>query len=182
MERAALEVIEKSVGDVFGFDVRRTASLDDSEVALDPARGQHNSMILLARLSEQVPADAARVLGVTDKDIFIPVLSFVFGQAQLNGRIAIVSLARLRQEFYGLSPDEGLFLDRSAKESLHELGHTFGLIHCADLRCVMSLSTTIAQVDAKTSRFCESCRASLDERVEAARAELNVRESKGGLK
>ena len=84
-------------------------------------------------------------------------LSFLFGQAQLDGAAAIVSIARLRQEFYGLPGDEGLLLARARKEALHELGHTFGLVHCPDPLCAMSLSTSLPQVDAKRDEYCESC-------------------------
>jgi archaemetzincin len=108
-------------------------------------------------LKERVPVDAMRLLGIVDRDIFIPMLTFVFGQAQLNGEVALVSLTRLRQESYGLPPDAGLFLDRACTEAVHELGHTFGLVHCRDVACAMSLSTSIEHVDAKAASLCPSC-------------------------
>jgi archaemetzincin len=98
-------------------------------------------------------------------------LSFVFGHAQLGGRVAVVSLARLRQEFYGLPPDPGLLRERAAKEALHEVGHAFGLVHCVDSECAMSLSTGIEQVDAKQAAYCDTCRALLREADAAARGE-----------
>jgi archaemetzincin len=117
----------------------------------------------LRDLLKQCPADAVRVLAITEKDLFIPMLSFVFGQAQLQGQMAIVSLARLRQEFYELPANRALFLARALKETVHELGHTFGLTHCLDRKCPMSLSTSIQQVDGKTDEFCESCKILLRE-------------------
>ena len=87
------------------------------------------------------PTDTVRLLGITEHDLFIPMLSFVFGQAQLGGKAALVSFARLRQEFYGIDPADAVFTERARKEMLHELGHTFGLTHCPDRGCPMSLST-----------------------------------------
>jgi archaemetzincin len=95
---------------------------------------------------------------VTTRDLFIPVLTFVFGQAQLGGRLGVVSLARLKQEFYGLPENRDVFLQRAAKEALHEAGHLFGLVHCADHECAMALSTGVRQIDLKQASFCSPCR------------------------
>ena len=92
-------------------------------------------------------------------------LSFIFGQAQLNGQTALISLARLRQSFYSLPSNPSLLQDRICKEAIHELGHTFGLTHCLDIRCVMSLSTSIEHVDIKRDNFCTSCRTVLLESI-----------------
>ena len=99
------------------------------------------------------------MLAVTDRDLFIPVLTFVYGHAQLGGRVAVVSLARLRQEFYGMAPNHELLLERAAKEALHESGHTFGLVHCADRSCAMSLATNIRQIDDRQAAFLHAVRA-----------------------
>ena len=103
------------------------------------------------------------MLGVTEVDLFIPMLSYIFGQAQLGGRAAIISTARLRQEFYDLPADGAILVERARKEALHELGHTFGLVHCEDRGCAMSLSTNIRQVDLKNPSYCGACRALLRE-------------------
>jgi archaemetzincin len=97
------------------------------------------------------------LLGITEHDLFIQVLTFVFGHAQLGGRAAVVSLARLRQEFYGLEPEHEIFRARARKEALHETGHTFGLVHCAERSCAMSLSTRVQQIDQKQAAFCPAC-------------------------
>ena len=117
-------------------------------------------MLTLARAQF---SDVERVLGITECDLYIPMLTFVFGQAQLNGRIALVSLARLRQEFYGGTPDLGLLRLRLRKEVGHELGHSMGLIHCSDRGCLMSLATSIQDVDRKTDSFCAACRIFVDQ-------------------
>lgn len=98
------------------------------------------------------------MIGITSPDLFIPILTFVFGEAQLDGNVGIVSLARLHQEFYGLPPQQALLQRRLIKEMKHELGHTFGLVHCSLRGCVMSMANTIADVDAKGSFFCEGCK------------------------
>ena len=162
-----LTVIETCLGTHFGIETRRLAPLAEPEFAFDVRRRQYSSTLILRTLVEQPPADAARILAVTEKDLFIPMLSFIFGQAQLNGRVAIISLARLRQEFYELPPNRILLVSRMVKEALHEVGHTFGLIHCLQRSCPMSLSTNVHQVDTKGSNFCSGCRAFLRESIGA---------------
>jgi archaemetzincin len=130
--------------------------------AWDNQRQQYNSFELLKAVAARRPADASRILGLTACDLFVPVLSFVFGQAQLGGAAALVSVARLNQTFYGLPPRRSLLWDRVVKTVLHELGHTCGLVHCTDRTCAMALATNVAQLDAKEPRYCESCRALME--------------------
>jgi archaemetzincin len=152
---------EEAVQSVFGLETRRLAWDDIVAGCFDDRRGQFNSALILRELHRRAPPDALRLLAVTDRDIFIPMLSFVFGQAQLGGRIALVSVARLRQEFYRLPANELLTLSRTVKETLHEMGHTFGLIHCPDPGCPMSLSTNVIHADRKSAVFCGACSAAL---------------------
>jgi archaemetzincin len=99
-----------------------------------------------------------RVVGIADVDLYVPRLNFVFGEADVGAGTAIVSLCRLRQEYYGLAPDEALFLERATKEIVHELGHTFGLGHCPNNKCVMHFSNSLADTDLKEAYFCNECR------------------------
>ncbi len=149
--------LERGLREAFGLEVTRFDPLPEPPGALDPARGQWASTEFLRLLLKTVPAGTKRVLGLTRRDLFVPVLSFVFGQAQLNGLVAVVSFARLDQTFHGLPADHSLTATRALKEAVHELGHTFGLVHCTDPRCPMSLSIDIRQLDTKTARFCSSC-------------------------
>jgi archaemetzincin len=152
-----LSAIQSGLEQRLELKFQRLTPLPDPAHAFDARRRQYNSPVLVKDLLDQCPDGAFRVIGITERDLFIPMLSFVFGQAQLKGRIALVSLARLRQEFYGLVPDRAVFLDRAIKEVVHEAGHTFGLVHCQDRACPMSLSTDIRQVDAKTAQYCRAC-------------------------
>ena len=135
----------------------RRMELPAVDFAYDSRRNQYGSIAVLEMVSRACPEDGLRLVGVTERDLYIPVLTFVFGHAQLGGRAAAVSLARLRQEFYGLEPNREIFLDRARKEALHEAGHTFGLVHCADRGCAMSLSTRVQQIDQKRAAFCPAC-------------------------
>jgi archaemetzincin len=155
-DAAAVDAIRDSLAAAFPLPL---GAFDVPEVdyAYDRARDQYASITVLESLARALPPDAAKLLAVTSRDLFIPVLTFVFGQAQLNGRVGVVSLARLRQEFYGLPPDPGVFLARAVKEALHETGHLFGLVHCNDTACAMSLSTGVRQIDRKEAAFCKPC-------------------------
>lgn len=144
----------------FGGPVLET-EIPAVDFAYDRGRQQYWSIPVLEMLAKRCPADAWKLLAVTDRDLFVPVLTFVFGQAQLGGRVAVISLARLRQEFYGLPAHREIFVDRVGKEAMHEAGHMFGLVHCAERSCAMSLATNVRQIDAKQAAFCPSCTARL---------------------
>lgn len=139
----------------------------DASFAFDPIRNQHHSTAILRRLADgSYPADG-RVLGVTELDLFVPILTFVFGEAQLEGRCALVSVHRLREEFYGLPPQPALLRERLLKEAVHEIGHTFGLRHCLQWDCVMASTHAVERLDLKGSAFCASCAAAVQ--AESAR-------------
>jgi archaemetzincin len=150
--------VRKEVGAALLATVREMPPLPIPPGSLEAGRNQHSSTKILKELLREVPEDAGKLLGITGVDLCIPILTYVFGEAQLGGTAAVVSLARLRQEFHGSVPDRPLFLERVRKESLHELGHTFGLIHCRSRDCVMHLSNTVVDVDAKGRNFCTYCR------------------------
>ncbi len=158
---ALLGALAQRVGIVLGLPAKVDQEWVDPSFAFNPLRDQYHSTEILKRLSSDLPQDALRRVGVTDLDLFIPILTFVFGEAQVNNPCAVVSFFRLRQEVYGLPPDEDLLRERLLKEILHELGHTFGLTHCPSWQCVMHASHTVEAVDVKPSQFCRSCRAQL---------------------
>jgi len=123
-------------------------------------RGQHNADVLLDHLRRQTTG-SNKVLALAGVDLFHGTLNFVFGQAQCPGNVALVSTCRLDPIFYGLPPNYELLLERVTKETVHELGHSFGLGHCDNPRCVMSFSNSIGEVDKKAPLLCENCRKKL---------------------
>jgi archaemetzincin len=129
----------------------------EPEFAFNPLRRQYHSTEILKKILQKPASDAWKVLGVTEIDLYIPVLTFVFGEAQLADGGAVVSTHRLHQEFYGLPTDPELLRQRLLKESLHELGHTYGLRHCHDYNCVMSASNGVERIDLKQAEFCAGC-------------------------
>jgi archaemetzincin len=154
-----VEDVERAVAETFRLPVERHPPGFDPELAFDAPRGQYNSRMLLAQLVRDLRPHAARVLGITSVDLFIPVLTFVFGEAQLDGAAAIVSTHRLAPEQYGLPPSPQLLRQRLVKEAVHELGHTYGLVHCHEARCVMASSTYVEEIDLKGARLCARCAA-----------------------
>lgn len=169
VESEVLAAVESGAGGRFGFEVRRLGPLPAPPEAWDARRRQWSGSRMLRELDACRPPAAGRLLAVTELDLFIPMLTFVYGQAQLGGALALVSLARLRQEFYGLPGDGELLRERALKEAMHELGHTFDLRHCAEAACVMSLATGIRQIDAKGGGYCAGCAAALKEKIPAIR-------------
>ncbi|MDR3764814.1 MAG: archaemetzincin [Acidobacteriota bacterium] len=129
------------------------------DFAFHSERGQYHSSELLARMQQHVTWRTWRVLGVTPVDLYIPILTFVFGEAQMGGKCSVVSYSRLRQEFYGLPADTNVLARRLLVESVHELGHTLDLHHCDNYQCVMSSSHAVEWIDIKDHRFCQECAA-----------------------
>ncbi|HUP03738.1 MAG TPA: archaemetzincin [Bryobacteraceae bacterium] len=164
VDGAVAAAISERLERQFALPVRRM-DLPAVDFAYDSARRQYGSVPVLTALVSQCPDDALKLVALTERDLFIPALTFVYGQAQLGGRVAVVSLARLRQEFYGLPSNPAVFLERALKEALHETGHTFGLVHCAERECAMSLATNIRQIDSKRAAFCASCAGHLRRRA-----------------
>lgn len=154
-----MEEIRKALEDVFAARVSRSKPLRVPGSALEPARAQYNAPVVLKALLELAPPGPEKVLGVADVDLYIPMLSFVYGQAQLGGRAGLVSLARLRQEFYGLPASGAVLETRARKEAVHETGHLFGLVHCESPECAMRLSTNIRHLDLKGDGLCAGCSA-----------------------
>lgn len=164
---AMLDALGLRLEATFGLEPQIRPPWFDPEIPFEPNRGQYNSTVILGQLLNGLRGDEARVLGVTGVDLFIPVLTFVFGEAQLEGRAAVVSTHRLRNEAYGLPEDEMVLMDRLDKEAVHELGHTYGLVHCSSVSCVMRSSTYVEEIDLKTAEFCPSCREEIRARLDS---------------
>jgi archaemetzincin len=142
----------------FHTEVDVSHSAFDCRAFLNLRRNQYCSSAIIERLEQHLPKAASKVLAVTGLDLYIPVLTFVFGEARLNGQCAVLSSYRLDNKSYGLPDNPALLQERLLKEAIHELGHTYGLFHCHDPRCVMQSSTCVEEIDLKSSRFCDQCR------------------------
>lgn len=153
-----LGAVSARLAEEFGVPVRDRALPERPGDAFDLRRGQHRSTSILGWLAERRAADGWRILGLTDVDLFIPILTFVFGEAQLGGGAAVVSTARLGHdgtEFH----DPRRLAARLLREAVHEVGHCFGLLHCDRPACVMRRSAGLVEVDAKGPSLCVDCRA-----------------------
>ncbi len=151
-----MEELKDRVGGIFHCPVEIKAGFSDLAQAYNPERRQYFSSKLLASLKKSEGEE--KVVGIADVDLYVPRLNFVFGEADMVSGTTIVSMCRLRQEYYGLAPDEALFQERATKEIVHEVGHTFGLGHCPNNKCVMHFSNSLADTDLKEAHFCNMCR------------------------
>ncbi len=160
VKRNLLESIAKSLSTVFSgafCEILETAMLPP-QYAYNTSRNQYHSSLILANIEGWVKESSAdKVLAVTDVDLYVPRHNFVFGEAMCPGRTAIISLHRLKPEFYGQPSNQNLFVERSVKEAIHEIGHTLGLRHCSNPTCNMFFSSNIQSTDAKKTEFCEKC-------------------------
>jgi archaemetzincin len=169
IQRTLLDDLRARIGMVFRIPCEVVQPALPAEFAYHPERGQYHSSEILAQMASLAGSRCWRLLGVTDVDLYIPILTYVFGEAQLKGRCALVSLHRLRQEFYGLPPDPELLSERLLKEAVHELGHTMELTHCDDYDCVMSSSHAVEWIDLKRPNLCSVCHARATENTGASR-------------
>jgi len=156
-----LEPLTAGIFRSFGMRTKCAKVNIDISKAFDPLRQQYNSSYLLRELIAWPFAHADKVLGIAAVDLFIPILTFVFGEAQLEGPGAIVSMHRLNNKFYGMPENQSLLVQRIIKESIHELGHTFGLLHCSFPGCVLNASTYVEDIDQKSDKLCARCQQQL---------------------
>lgn len=153
-----IEPLEQSIRRAFGYPTRRLKRKISLDRAFDLSRSQYSSSQILREVIADPPADAVKILGIVDVDLYIPILTFVFGEAQLRGIGSVVAMHRLNNKFYGLPEDRDLLTERLIKEAVHELGHNFGLVHCPNQTCVMRSSTYVEDIDFKSHELCRCCR------------------------
>jgi len=160
IDQKVIQVLKDDLNKVFKKPVVIGKGMAEPDYAYHKKRNQYLSTTILNALMEQKEyAPYEKILGIVDRDLFVPELNFVFGQA--SQRVAIISLTRLRHAFYNLPEDQILFRRRVLTEAVHELGHTYGLGHCGNPRCVMFFSNSLTDTDRKGSEFCLSCEGKL---------------------
>jgi len=152
-----LASLAPAMANTFGMPCEIMSGALDPDFAYHRERQQYHSSEILGRMQGMVTSQTWRLLGVAAVDLYIPILTFVFGEAQIGGTCAVVSFHRLQQEFYGLPKDGDLLRDRLLKEAVHEIGHTLNLTHCDDYRCAMAPSHAVEWIDLKDSSLCSSC-------------------------
>lgn len=160
IDQGILEELKRRLGETFSCPVEIKPQTTELARAYDSSRKQYLSTTLLSTIGASEKGEKA--LGIVDVDLYVPGLNFVFGEANMGSGVAIISLFRLRQEHYALPPNKELFLERAVKEAIHELGHTYGLGHCDDGKCIMYFSNSLMDTDRKQAAFCPKCQQILE--------------------
>lgn len=160
-EKEFLEKIASDVETEFELPVLLSKRHVDISIYFNPSRRQYDANQLLKLIDSESKPKVLKTIGLFHVDLFIPILTFIFGQAVFNGNIGIVSNYRLKNEQYGLPGDKLLLFERFRKVIIHELGHTFGLIHCHVPSCVMRSTTYVEEIDQKKYSFCNKCQREL---------------------
>jgi archaemetzincin len=133
------------------------APLSVPHSAVNNARRQMFVSTLTAKILRRHTEGEGVLLAVTDFDLYKTSHRYIFGDADEQRRTAVISLHRLRSEFYGEDADENVLFQRALKEAVHELGHASGLKHCYNARCAMYYSNSIFETDNKMPHFCDVC-------------------------
>ena len=158
------ESIENGIRRIYGFPSTVMPLLENAGFAFDSLRNQYHSTPVLEKLESCAPSFALKVLAITDVDLFIPVLTHVYGEAQLGGKTCIVSTYRFKGSHLPARIN-GSHIQRIVKEAIHELGHTFGLRHCREHSCIMHYCRTELDVDRKSDQLCRYCKILLEDEI-----------------
>ncbi len=148
IEPEVIEAAAQAIRSLFQFEVKLLPKKDNPLYALSADREQYSAPSILRVLAKTRIDKRNKILGIVDKDLYVRGRNYVFGQAQVKGRSALISTHRLYNK------DKELYYGRIAKEVVHELGHTIGLDHCPDIKCVMHFSYNVKDTDTKHNNIC----------------------------
>jgi archaemetzincin len=164
VEPQLLDYLQSSLAETFKLPVVTKYLPQSLGYAYERTRRQYRSAAILRRLPNFRTSAGELILGIVNRDLYAPKLNFVFGEADIKNGVCVISLARLRQSFYGLPSDKALLRQRARKEAVHELGHLYGLKHCPDIECVMHFSNSLQDTDRKSADFCAACGSKIERR------------------
>ena len=163
-----LKSLSREINRLFAYPTELMPLLEHVDFSLDTGRNQYHSTLILEKLADTAPPWAVKVLAIIDVDLFIPILTHVYGEAQLGGKTCIISTYRLKDGLPSMNAQE-VFLGRVVKEALHELGHTFNLRHCRDHTCLMHYCRSERDVDRKSDELCRYCGILLEDMLKKGR-------------
>lgn len=162
IDKKLLEKLGKNLEKKFGLPTKIVSPIPVPDYTYSKMRKQYDGSKILQELNRMDFLDAEKILGICQVDLFAEDLNFIFGQAEAPGNVCLISLFRLDPKFYYKRPNlvansQEIFYQRILKEAIHELGHTYGLSHCPDSKCVMHFSNTLSDTDTKQENFCQKC-------------------------
>lgn len=148
--------IVNEVRKIYQLPVEIIITLSDMEFAYNPSRKQYLAEKILLNLKKYLPNDAKVLLAVVDKDLYTEGFNYIFGQSW--GNVCIVSIYRfLPCSEIDTEEEIKLLNERTLKTIVHEIGHSFGLSHCKNHKCVMFFSNWVGDTDKKNKTFCPTC-------------------------
>jgi archaemetzincin len=158
-----IQQVGQEVQRTLGYKFLTVSVLQNVDFAFESSRNQHCSTPILEKLAGLAPPRAVKILAICSMDLFIPILTYVYGEAQLGGKACIISTHRLKEGLGTGQPE--IFIQRVVKEAIHELGHTFNLRHCEDQTCCMHYCRTVKDVDRKTQELCRYCKVLVEDEM-----------------
>lgn len=166
IENDVIEIIASNLQVHFSLPVTVLAGLPLPRKTFNSQRNQYNALDILKFMQSRNLSSSAKILGVANVDLFIPIFTYVFGEAQLEQSCALVSLWRLSRNRDGSSAPLPLFLERAAKLAVHELAHTFNLPHCKEEDCIMKFLPDLQAVDEQDLILCRYCSIFLEDKIQ----------------
>ena len=161
-EQSRIDFLTENIESELGLKVVWERIHINLEDYFDAARRQYNADQILKFVHDSsIKFPGTKCMALVKIDLYIPILTYIFGQAFLGGDAGLASSYRLKHERYGMKKNEREFRHRFLKEILHELGHTYGLKHCLNTKCVMRSSTYVEDIDQKNASFCHNCKTNM---------------------